>query len=68
MRGGEVLPGQPGEPEEPPVGEPLKLQIEDFILSVRSGRRPTVDAQAGFAAVHTAERIVEACRELVGHA
>ncbi|MHC4415913.1 MAG: Gfo/Idh/MocA family oxidoreductase [Planctomycetota bacterium] len=44
-------------------GEPLKLQLEDFLSAVRSGRRPTVDVQAGFAAVHTARRIVNAARE-----
>lgn len=44
-------------------GEPLKLQIEDFLAAVRSGRRPTVDAQAGFAAVRTAERIVAAAKK-----
>jgi predicted dehydrogenase len=43
-------------------GEPLKLQIEDFLGSVRSGRRPAVDAEAGRAAVRTAERIVETAR------
>lgn len=42
--------------------EPLRLQIEDFLGAVRSGRRPTVDARAGFAAVRTAERIVDAAR------
>ncbi|MCP3902909.1 MAG: Gfo/Idh/MocA family oxidoreductase [Planctomycetes bacterium] len=42
--------------------EPLRLQIEDFLASVRSGSRPAVDAQAGFAAVRTAERIVEEAR------
>ena len=47
-----------------PVGddEPLKLQIEDFLHAVRTGRQPTIDAEAGFAAVRTAERIVEAAR------
>jgi predicted dehydrogenase len=44
-------------------GEPLKLQIEDFLAAVRSGAKPTVDAQAGFAAVRTAERIVESARQ-----
>jgi predicted dehydrogenase len=43
-------------------GEPLKLQIDDFLAAVRGGRRPTVDAQAGFAAVRTAERIIAAAR------
>ena len=44
------------------AAEPLKLQIEDFLSAVRSGARPTVDARAGFAAVRTAERIVEAAQ------
>jgi predicted dehydrogenase len=43
-------------------GEPLKLQIDDFLDSVRAQRHPQVDAQAGFAAVRTAERIVKAAR------
>lgn len=43
--------------------EPLKLQIEDFLGAVREGRRPMVDAKAGFAAVRTAERIIDAARE-----
>jgi predicted dehydrogenase len=42
--------------------EPLRLQIEDFLEALRSGRRPSVDVQAGFAALHTAQRIVEAAR------
>lgn len=44
-------------------GEPLKLQIEDFLASVRSGSKPSVDVQAGFAAVRTANRIVEVARK-----
>ncbi len=43
--------------------EPLRLQLEDFLDSIRRGRRPTVDVQAGFAAVRTANRIVTAARE-----
>lgn len=43
-------------------GEPLKLQLENFLASVRAGTRPFVDAQAGFAAVRTAQRIVECAR------
>lgn len=50
------------EPLSVGAGEPLKLQIEDFLDAVRTGRRPSVDAQAGFAAVRTAERIVQAAR------
>lgn len=44
-------------------GDALELQIADFLGAVREGRRPTIDAQAGFAAVRTAERIVEAAKE-----
>lgn len=40
--------------------EPLRMQLESFLDAVRTGRRPEVDARAGFAAVRTAERIVEA--------
>jgi predicted dehydrogenase len=43
-------------------GDALEMQIDDFIGAVREGRRPTIDAQAGFAAVRTAERIVETAR------
>ena len=42
--------------------EPLGLQAEDFLHNVRTGTRPTIDAEAGFAAVRTAERILEAAR------
>lgn len=42
--------------------EPLRMQLEAFLDAVRTGRRPDVDMYAGFAAVRTAERIVEACR------
>ena len=44
-------------------GEPLKLQIEDFLSAFRSGRRASVDVQAGFAALQTAQRIVTSARE-----
>jgi predicted dehydrogenase len=44
------------------AGEPLKLQAADFLDAVRTGRTPFVDAQAGFAAVRTAERIVAAAK------
>jgi len=42
--------------------EPLKLQAEDFLRSVRTGERPPVDAEAGSLAVRVAERIVETAR------
>lgn len=52
------------EPLDVQAGEPLKLQFEDFIAAVRAGRRPFVDAEDGFAAVRTAERIVQAARSM----
>ena len=42
--------------------EPLQLQAEDFLANVREGTRPSIDAEAGFAAVRTAERILDAAR------
>lgn len=42
----------------------LELQIGEFLESVRTGRRPDVDARAGFAAVRTAERIEAASRAI----
>jgi len=43
-------------------GEPLRLQLDDFVDAVRTGNQPDVDARAGFAAVRTAERIMDAAR------
>jgi predicted dehydrogenase len=43
-------------------GEPLKRQSDAFLSAVRNGDRPEVDAQAGSAAVRTAERIVAAAK------
>ena len=42
--------------------EPLRLQAEDFLRSVRTGERPPVDAEAGSLAVTLAERIVQQAR------
>lgn len=42
--------------------EPLRLQADEFIQAIRAERKPRVDADAGSAAVRTAERIVEAAR------
>ena len=44
------------------AGEPLRLQLDEFLAAVRTGSRPQVDAEAGFAAVRTAERIVAEAR------
>jgi len=52
------------EPLQVDAGEPLKLQLQDFLDAIRTGRKPFVDAEAGFAAVRTAERIVTAARAL----
>ena len=37
-------------------------EIKEFLDAVRCGRRPAIDAEAGFANVRTAERIVEAIK------
>jgi len=42
--------------------EPIVAEIKEFIDAVRTGRRPAIDAEAGFANVRTAERIVEAIK------
>lgn len=44
-------------------GEPIVLEIAEFLDAVRSGRRPTIDASAGSVNVRVAERIVEAIKE-----
>lgn len=51
------------EPLEVDNGEPIVSEIEAFLESVRSGRKPDIDARAGLANVRTAQRIVEAIRE-----
>jgi predicted dehydrogenase len=43
--------------------EPITLEIRTFLDAVRTGARPPIDAEAGFANVRTAERIVRAIRE-----
>jgi predicted dehydrogenase len=43
--------------------EPITMEIRTFLHAVRSGNRPPIDAEAGFANVRTAERIVRAIRE-----
>lgn len=40
--------------------EPLRMELEDFVRAARTGQRPPIDADAGFANVRTAKRIVEA--------
>jgi predicted dehydrogenase len=48
------------EPLEVDDGEPIVAEIDAFLRAVRSGERPPIDAQAGFANVRTAQRIVDA--------
>jgi predicted dehydrogenase len=43
--------------------EPIVMEIQEFIDAVRTGRKPSIDAEAGFANVRTAQRIVEAMHE-----
>jgi len=45
--------------------EPLRIQLESFLDATRRGRRPDIDAEAGFAAVRTAERIDAAARAML---
>ncbi|MDX2146900.1 MAG: Gfo/Idh/MocA family oxidoreductase [Planctomycetota bacterium] len=47
-------------------GEPIVMEIQAFLEAVRTGSRPPIDAEAGFANVRTAQRIVEAIRETMG--
>jgi predicted dehydrogenase len=50
--------------EELPVddAEPIVMEIKAFLDAVRTGERPMIDAEAGFANVRTAQRIVDAIR------
>ncbi len=54
------------EPLEIDQGEPIVKEIEAFLEAVRTGRRPAIDANAGFVNVRTAERIVEAIKHSLG--
>lgn len=40
--------------------EPIVAEIREFLDAVRAGRRPSIDAEAGFANVRTAQRILDA--------
>jgi len=43
--------------------EPIVAEIEAFLNAVRTGERPPIDAEAGFANVRTAQRIVDAIKQ-----
>ncbi len=45
--------------------EPIVAEIQAFIDAVRTGDRPPIDAEAGFANVRTAQRIVEAIKQSI---
>lgn len=55
------------EPLEIDDGEPIVKEIEAFLEAVQTGNQPAINAEAGFANVRTAERIVKAIAESVGH-
>ncbi|QYU69464.1 hypothetical protein J4558_04785 [Leptolyngbya sp. 15MV] len=48
--------------------EPIVMEIKSFLNAVKKGERPPIDAEAGFANVRTAERIVKAVRDNAGGA
>lgn len=43
-------------------GEPLWLELQDFVGAVGTGRRPLVDGRAGVAALDLCERILDAAK------
>ena len=51
------------EPLEIDNADQLEMEIDSFVDCIRSGRRPQIDAEAGFVNVRTAERIVQAIRD-----
>jgi predicted dehydrogenase len=55
------------EPLEIDKGEPIVKEIEAFLEALRTGNQPAINAEAGFANVRTAERIVEAIALSVGN-
>jgi predicted dehydrogenase len=48
---------------EPGQDDPLTAELTSFLEAVRGRREPVVDAQAGYAAVEAAERVVAAINE-----
>jgi predicted dehydrogenase len=44
------------------AADQLEMEIQSFLDAVRTGSKPPIDAKAGFAAVRTAQRIMEAAR------
>ncbi len=52
--------------DEDEDGEPIVAEIRAFLDAVVTGNRPPIDAEAGFQAVRTAQRIIEASRKTMG--
>jgi predicted dehydrogenase len=50
------------EPLEMEGVDQLELEIRSFLRAAGTGRTPEIDAEAGFAAVRTAQRIIESAR------
>ena len=50
------------EPLEIDDADQLEMEVGEFLEAVRSGRKPSIDAHAGFVNVRTAHRIMEAAR------
>jgi predicted dehydrogenase len=50
------------EPLDVDDADQLEIELRTFLEAVRTGQQPPIDARAGFAAVRTAERIIEAVR------
>ncbi len=55
------------EPLEMEGVDQLELEIKSFLNAVATGEPPSIDAEAGFAAVRTAQRIMEAARAGAAH-
>ncbi|MEM8835657.1 MAG: Gfo/Idh/MocA family oxidoreductase [Planctomycetota bacterium] len=52
------------EPLEIDHRDQLEMEIEAFLTAVRTGERAPIDARAGFAAVRTAQRIIDAAQSM----
>jgi predicted dehydrogenase len=51
------------EPLEADDADQLEMELTEFLEAVRTGRKPAIDAEAGFLNVRTAHRIMQECRK-----
>ncbi|MBL8744986.1 MAG: Gfo/Idh/MocA family oxidoreductase [Phycisphaerae bacterium] len=51
------------EPLQADDADQLELELTEFIEAVRTGRKPAIDAEAGYMNVRTAHRIMQECRK-----